>query len=219
MKHLIVLSSLVPFVFGAVFTVGVGKDETTGKKGLGFDPSSIHPAAGDTIVFEFRSGSHSVLQSTFTSPCTSNGGFNSGVKTVDDNLEVDAPGLPTVSLLVNDTQPLWFFDDAGGLCNKGAVLSVNPTQTQSDAQFKANSLTAPNSGSGSGSGSQSSAPAPSGPSGSASGNPQSTASGGSAPSGQPSSPAQSPAPNGAAATGSLFVLYLACVGLLSALFL
>ncbi|KAJ7058072.1 hypothetical protein C8F01DRAFT_305970 [Mycena amicta] len=133
------------------------------KKGLGFDPSSIHPLSGDTIVFEFRSGSHSVVQSTFDNPCTSNGGFNSGVLTVDDNLGVDADGLPTVSLLVNDTQPLWydfflyttrpltaddrFFDDAGGLCNKGAVLSVNPTADQSDAQFKANAASATTSSS------------------------------------------------------------------------
>ncbi|KAJ7223106.1 hypothetical protein GGX14DRAFT_320670, partial [Mycena pura] len=110
------------------------------KKGMGFDPSSIHPATGDTIVFEFRSGSHSVVQSTFGSPCAgpSDGGFDSGVRTVDDSLAVDAPGLPTVSLLVNDTQSLWFFDQAGGLCAKGAVLSVNPTASQSDAAFKAN---------------------------------------------------------------------------------
>jgi plastocyanin len=32
------------------------------KKGLGFDPSSINPGVGDTIVFEFRSGKHSVVR-------------------------------------------------------------------------------------------------------------------------------------------------------------
>ncbi|KAJ6542723.1 hypothetical protein B0H19DRAFT_1171627 [Mycena capillaripes] len=132
----------LPFVLGSDFTVGVGKDETTGKKGLGFDPSSINPQVGDFIVFEFRSGSHSAVQSTFENPCTPNGGFNSGVETVDDSLAVDAPDLPTVRLLVNDTQPLWFFDQAGGLCNKGAVLSVNPSATQTDAAFKANAANA-----------------------------------------------------------------------------
>ncbi|KAJ7145806.1 hypothetical protein C8R44DRAFT_723706 [Mycena epipterygia] len=142
MRCIYVASLFLPLVLGSDFTVGVGKDETTGKKGLGFDPSSINPAVGDTIVFEFRSGSHSVVQSTFANPCTGNGGFNSGVQTVDDSLAVDAPGLPTVSLLVNDTQPLWFFDDAGGLCNKGAVLSVNPSSTQTDAAFKANAANA-----------------------------------------------------------------------------
>ncbi|KAJ6614670.1 hypothetical protein B0H10DRAFT_1731553, partial [Mycena sp. CBHHK59/15] len=139
MKLIYAASLFLSFVSASDFTVGVGKDETTGKKGLGFDPSSINPIAGDTIVFEFRSGSTaSFVQSTFANPCTPNGGFNSGVQVVDDSLSVDASGLPTVSLLVNDTQPLWFFDQAGGLCNKGAVLSVNPTSTQTDAAFKAN---------------------------------------------------------------------------------
>jgi hypothetical protein len=35
-----------------------------------------------------------------------------------------------------------FFDQAGGLCNKGAVLSVNPSATQTDAAFKANGANA-----------------------------------------------------------------------------
>ncbi|KAJ7223109.1 hypothetical protein GGX14DRAFT_387472 [Mycena pura] len=81
---------------------------------------------------------------------------------VDDSLAVDAPasGLPTVSLLVNDTQSLCcrkeifgstslslsgrtrFFDQVDGLCAKGAVLSVNPTASQSDAAFKANAANA-----------------------------------------------------------------------------
>ncbi|KAJ7657891.1 hypothetical protein DFH06DRAFT_1269340 [Mycena polygramma] len=142
MRFLYASALFLPFVLGFDFTVGVGKDETTGKKGLGFDPSSIHPAVGDTIVFEFRSGSHSAVQSTFVNPCTPNGGFDSGVQTVDDSLAVDAPGLPTARLLVNDTQPLWFFDQAGGLCNKGAVLSVNPSTSQTDAAFKANAASA-----------------------------------------------------------------------------
>ncbi|KAL0952744.1 hypothetical protein HGRIS_006975 [Hohenbuehelia grisea] len=161
-----VVACLLPLALAFDFTVGVGKDETTGKKGLGFDPSVITPAIGDTIVFEFRSGAHSVVQSTFDSPCTpSSGGFNTGVQTVPDNLEVDAPGLPQIRLAVNSTDPLWFYDEAGGLCNKGAVLAVNPATsgTQTAAQFKENSLKAPAtsasaspSSAGSGSGSSSS---------------------------------------------------------------
>ncbi|KAF7345088.1 putative SH3 domain protein [Mycena venus] len=171
MKVLHLSALFLPFVLGSSdFTVGVGKDENTGKKGLGFDPSSIVPAIGDFIVFEFRSGSHSAVQSTFENPCTpKDGGFNSGVQTVDDSLAVDAPGLPTVRLLVNDTQPIWFFDQAGGLCNKGAVLSVNPSATQTDAAFKANAANAVESNT------TSSAPS-SGPSGSASGSPSDSAS-------------------------------------------
>lgn len=69
---------------------------------MGFDPSVINPAVGDTIVFEFRSGSHSVVreyrhghmssrlkyrctaepESSFENPCTPSGGFDTGVQTV-----------------------------------------------------------------------------------------------------------------------------------------
>lgn len=32
------------------------------KKGIGFDPSVIHPVAGDIVTFEFRSGAHSAVR-------------------------------------------------------------------------------------------------------------------------------------------------------------
>ncbi|KAF9464838.1 hypothetical protein BDZ94DRAFT_1161262 [Collybia nuda] len=135
----------LPLVLSTEFLVGVGKDETTGSKGIGFDPSVIHPVVGDIISWEFRSGQHSVVQSTFENPCTSNGGINTGVQTVADNLPVDAPGLPTFKVTVNSTDPLWFFDEAGGLCNKGAVLAVNPTSTQTAPAFKENAAKEPTS--------------------------------------------------------------------------
>lgn len=125
------------------YRVGVGKDETTGRKGKGFDPSVIHPLVGDVIAFEFRSGDHSAVQSDFNNPCVWNGRFNSGVFEVSDDLDVDAPGLPVVRLVVNSTDPLWFFDEAGGLCHQGAVLSVNPTSSQTDVMFKENAAQPP----------------------------------------------------------------------------
>ena len=138
----VLLSASGAFAFD--FVVGVGKDERTGRKGMGFDPSSINPGAGDTIVFEFRSGDHSAIQSSFANPCAGiDGGFDSGVQTVGDDVEVDAPGLPQIRLTVNDTQPLWFFDEAGGLCRDGAVLSVNPTQEQSAGAFVENAKNSP----------------------------------------------------------------------------
>lgn len=52
------LLALVPLVSAFEYRVGVGKSELTGKNGLGFDPSSIRPVSGDTIVFEFHAGTH-----------------------------------------------------------------------------------------------------------------------------------------------------------------
>ncbi|KAG9126175.1 hypothetical protein FRC07_004582 [Ceratobasidium sp. 392] len=123
------------------YTVGVGKDETTGKVGMGFDPSSVRPQPGDRIVFEYRAGSHSAVQSTFKDPCIPmSGGYNSGVQTVPDGTPVDAGGLPTTEYIVQSLDPVWFFDQAGGLCTKGAVFSINPPLTgdQTAGQFRAN---------------------------------------------------------------------------------
>ncbi|KAL0577606.1 hypothetical protein V5O48_004367 [Marasmius crinis-equi] len=143
MKFALLLVYYASFVSATVFTVGVGKDETTGKKGVGFDPSVINPVNGDEIIFEFRSGTHSVVQSTFDQPCTPKpGGFNSGAKTVADNLDVDAPGLPTATFAVKDGQPLWFYDRAGGTCNQGGILAVNPSGSQTAASFKENAMKA-----------------------------------------------------------------------------
>ncbi|KAJ1309711.1 hypothetical protein OPQ81_006476 [Rhizoctonia solani] len=132
----------VPSVFAFDYVVGVGKDETTGQLGMGFDPSSVRPQPGDKIVFEFRAGSHSAVESTFTDPCIPKaGGYNSGVITVADGTPVDAKGLPTNEYIVKDTNPVWFFDQAGGLCTKGAVFSINPELTiggQTAGQFRAN---------------------------------------------------------------------------------
>ncbi|KAG8969226.1 hypothetical protein FRC03_003751 [Tulasnella sp. 419] len=109
------------------YRVGVGKDETTGKLGIGFDPSSIRPAAGDTLVFEYRAGVHSAVQTTFENPCTPMpGGYDSGIITVPEGTLVDAPGLPTTTFQIQSTDPLWFYDGASGECHLGAVFSVNP---------------------------------------------------------------------------------------------
>ncbi|KAG9098018.1 hypothetical protein FS749_004904 [Ceratobasidium sp. UAMH 11750] len=185
MVRLAALALLVPVVLAFDYTVGVGKDETTGKVGMGFDPSSVRPQVGDRIVFEYRAGSHSAVQSTFKDPCIPMpGGYNSGVQTVPDGTPVDASGLPTTEYIVQDLNPVWFFDQAGGLCTKGAVFSINPPLTgdQTAGQFRANAeasdpstasaaptsapTSAPSSGSGSGSASSaaSSTPAAASPS-------------------------------------------------------
>ncbi|KAF8610095.1 hypothetical protein BDV93DRAFT_517278 [Ceratobasidium sp. AG-I] len=151
MARIAALLLLVPSVLAFNYTVGVGKDETTGKVGMGFDPSSVRPQAGDMIVFEYRAGSHSAVQSTFDNPCTPmSGGYDSGVQTVADSTPVDASGLPTTVFIVPDLNPVWFFDQAGGLCSKGAVFSINPevTGTQTAGQFRANAeATDPSAGS------------------------------------------------------------------------
>ncbi|CAE6455084.1 unnamed protein product [Rhizoctonia solani] len=140
--HVAALLLAAPCVLAFDYTIGVGKDETTGQLGMGFDPSSVRPQPGDKIVFEFRAGSHSAVESTFAAPCVpKDGGYNSQVITVPDGTLVDAKGLPTTEYIVKDLNPVWFFDQAGGLCSKGAVFSINPELTlggQTAGQFRAN---------------------------------------------------------------------------------
>ncbi|CAE6348077.1 hypothetical protein RSOLAG22IIIB_06963 [Rhizoctonia solani] len=132
----------VPSVLAFDYTVGVGKDETTGQLGMGFDPSSIRPQPGDRVIFEYRAGSHSSIESTFTDPCIPKpGGYNSGVITVAEGTPVDSKGLPTTEYIVKDNNPVWFFDQAAGLCTQGGVFSINPELTnggQTAGQFRAN---------------------------------------------------------------------------------
>ncbi|KAI0342663.1 hypothetical protein BDW22DRAFT_1357115 [Trametopsis cervina] len=149
LKQLAVIPCLAALTQAFTFTVTVGIDETNGKQGIGFDPSTIVPAAGDTITFTFAlpsyiknptSAQHSATQSTFESPCTpKDGGFDTGAQNTGS--ENDNTGS-SFSLTVNDTQPLWFFSSVGADCRSGMVLSVNPPTSgdMTAAAFKQKAL-------------------------------------------------------------------------------
>jgi len=122
------LLSVLAVANAATYTVTVGITETDGQQGLGFDPSAILPAVGDTVEFTFQvpgyipnpvSTQHSATQSTLENPCTpKSGGFDTGLQTTG------ATG-PSFSLTINDTQPLFFYSFANKDCNSGMVLGVN----------------------------------------------------------------------------------------------
>ncbi|KAG6837749.1 hypothetical protein H0H93_001676 [Arthromyces matolae] len=115
MKHSSLIVSLVlsfvPLALGTQYLVEVGKDETTG---------------------------HYYAESSFDNPCVSSGGVGSGAKTVPNTTRLDAPGLPTYTYTVTSNTSMWFFDDAGGLCHKGAIFAVNPTSSQTAPAFVEN---------------------------------------------------------------------------------
>ncbi len=54
-----------------------------GQSGLTFSPSSTTAAQGDTLIFQFFGGPHSVVSGDFASPCkpVSSDGFFSGAMT------------------------------------------------------------------------------------------------------------------------------------------
>jgi len=120
------------------YTIGVGISEQTGQPGIGFDPSSTDPSVNDLLSFEIHQGQHQVIQSTFTDPCTPlAGGFDTGLQSVAVGV---TDNLPTFQTTVNSTEPLWFFDAFGTICEQGGVFSVNPNSTETAAAFMANAL-------------------------------------------------------------------------------
>jgi plastocyanin len=96
----VVLATLASTVSAANIQVKVGSS------GLAFDPPSINATNGDTVTFVFYPKNHTVTQSTFAAPCQAmSGGTDSSFQPVTAN----ATNVPSYSLTVNNTTPLWFY--------------------------------------------------------------------------------------------------------------
>lgn len=114
-----------------------------GDGGLTFTPETITAAVGDTVIFEFRGGNHTVTQSTFAAPCsvmtTPKAGIDSGFVPVAAGATEFSQWSITVD---NATAPLWFYCKQGNHCQQGMVFSVNPTADKTHEAFKANAAAA-----------------------------------------------------------------------------
>src|SRR6266849_2688938 len=96
----VVLATLASTVSAATTQVKVGSS------GLAFDPPSVNATTGDIIQFVFYPKNHTVTQSTFAAPCSPmSGGADSGFNPTTAN----ATNVPSYSVTVNNTQPLWFY--------------------------------------------------------------------------------------------------------------
>jgi len=109
---------------------------------LKFEPDFVNGVVGDIIEFHFVSKNHSVVQSSFASPC---GPLAGGFKT---DFQFSAPGLaedavPKISYTIQDaSQPLWFYcsqanHTPNSHCVKGMVFAINcpPTGEKSLPNF------------------------------------------------------------------------------------
>ena len=72
---------------------------------------------------------HSVVQSTFDQPCQpiknnmpSTNGFFSGFMPV----KAGAAMMPSYTIMVNDTKPIWYYCSQGDHCQDGMVGVINP---------------------------------------------------------------------------------------------
>jgi len=109
-------------------------DIDVGESGLVFNPSSTTANVGDTLVFHFYDGSgpHSVVSSTFDSPCQpASNAFFSGyeIGTTSGNVTFTVP--------VTSTDPIWFYCSASRHCENGMVGVVNPPSGQTKAEYAA----------------------------------------------------------------------------------
>ncbi|KAK0716065.1 hypothetical protein B0H67DRAFT_473267, partial [Lasiosphaeris hirsuta] len=95
-----------------------------GQGGLTMEPNDVTVPAGETIEFHFFTGSHSVAQSAFDSPCTplsANGteGFFSGAQPVTSGEGAN------VFRVVSTGSPMWYYCATGKHCQSGMVGVVN----------------------------------------------------------------------------------------------
>jgi plastocyanin len=84
----IALYLFVPLALAAQQVVQVGA------QGLQFLPNTIFPSVGDTVMFQFVTPGHSVVEGSYSKPCApaSNSSFYSGVlNTVGYSLSFRAP--------------------------------------------------------------------------------------------------------------------------------
>ncbi|KAF5393530.1 hypothetical protein D9757_000570 [Collybiopsis confluens] len=102
---------------------------TVGVNGqLAFGPSNITAAIGDIVEFTFLAKNHSVIQSSFSTPCTPlENGFNLGFQSVAANTTG-----PTLSITINNTTPIWGYcgqTSPVSHCGSGMVFAINAVET------------------------------------------------------------------------------------------
>ncbi|KAF1965693.1 hypothetical protein BU23DRAFT_604028 [Bimuria novae-zelandiae CBS 107.79] len=99
-------------------------------------------AVGDTVVFQFYPPQHSVVRADEGNPCipyeyyhSGSGGFFSGMQTVGVN-----DPIPTWTLRINDTEPIFFYCSAEGSCVEqqmvGGINMTHKNQSTLDRQIK-----------------------------------------------------------------------------------
>ena len=91
-----------------------------------FIPNNVNAEIGDVVLYDFLKASHSLTQSEFLTPCTYNGGFDTGLNQVNPQ---NVSGLFVIPFEVTTKKPQWFYCKQQGPpnhCGKGMVFGLNP---------------------------------------------------------------------------------------------
>ncbi|KAK5997226.1 Extracellular serine-rich protein [Cladobotryum mycophilum] len=122
-----------------VQVVSVGKNPQTGKAGLQYWPENIVAAPGSFVQFQFWVGNHTVTQSDFDHPCqpisqidSTKEGVWSGF--VPAAASADKGEIPTYTVQVNDTKPIWLFCSQGKHCQSGMAMVINQNTTANSSR-------------------------------------------------------------------------------------
>jgi len=122
------IATLATVASAANFEIRVGNGSLT------FNPPQVNATTGDTLQFIFYPKNHTVTQSTFKAPCQPmSGGVDSGYQPVPAN----ATNAPSWTIMVNSTDPQWFYCKQTSHCQGGMVFALNPTANKSFDTFQA----------------------------------------------------------------------------------
>ncbi|ERS95815.1 uncharacterized protein SPSK_04557 [Sporothrix schenckii 1099-18] len=116
---------------------------------LTYSPDNIKVAAGSMVQFQFLAGNHTVTQSTFDQPCqpiasfSNVTGFHSGFVPVAAS--ANTGNIPTYTIMVNDTKPIWIYCGQAKHCENGMSMVINENtadNTKSLAVYRTNAMKA-----------------------------------------------------------------------------
>lgn len=95
---------------------------------LTFEPNDLKAEPGSMVQFHFWPKNHSVVQSAFTDPCVPINNINSSVSGFFSGympVAADSKEMPSYTIMVNSTGPIWFYCSQGKHCQAGMVGVIN----------------------------------------------------------------------------------------------
>jgi len=129
-----ITSAAVAAILAATSASAADTQVQVGNGGLTFTPNTVTAAVGDTVTFVYYPKNHTVTQSSFAAPCQPlAGGLDSGFQPV----AAGAASVPSFTVTVNVTTPLWFYCKQSSHCESGMVFAINPSANKTFDQFQA----------------------------------------------------------------------------------
>lgn len=119
-----------------VHVVKVGNSNGT----LAFSPNNVTAAVGDMVQFQFAPANHSVAQSTFDQPCApvSQNSNVTGIFSGFMPVKATDTEVPTYTVLINNTTPMWIYCAQAKHCQSGMVMVINEAPSKNATRTLAN---------------------------------------------------------------------------------